>query len=71
MLEIVQRAAQSVGGIGALAERIGRTRQALYLWRDRIPAECVLPIEPATDGAISRHEMRPDLYPPAETGEAA
>jgi len=29
----------------------------------RVPAERVLAIENATDGVISRHELRPDLYP--------
>lgn len=28
-----------------------------------IAAEQVLPIEKATDGMVSRHELRPDIYP--------
>jgi len=29
----------------------------------RVPAEWCLPIETATSGAITRHDLRPDLYP--------
>jgi len=35
-----------------------------------ISAEMALKIERATDGEISRHELRPDIYGPAST-EAA
>ena len=38
----------------------------------RVPAEWCLPIERATAGAITRHDLRPDLYPaekPAEKKE--
>jgi DNA-binding transcriptional regulator YdaS (Cro superfamily) len=47
-----------------LAEAIG-TSQQLVSYRVRrkksVPAEWVLPIEQAT--GISRHELRPDIYP--------
>ena len=29
----------------------------------RVPAEWCLPIEAATQGAVTRHDLRPDLYP--------
>ncbi len=33
-------------------------------WRNRgVPAERVLEIEAATEGKVTRHELRPDLYP--------
>lgn len=48
----------------ALAEHLGTDPR--YLWqmatgRRRIPAERVLEIEAAT--GISRHDLRPDIYP--------
>ena len=32
----------------------------------RVPAEWCLAIETATHGAVTRHDLRPDLYPPQE-----
>lgn len=57
---ILLHAAGKVGGMSALAEKIGITRQGLYQWK-RIPAERVIALESIT--GIPRHELRPDLYP--------
>lgn len=48
-----------------LAEALGVTQGAISQWlsKGRIPAERVLQIEQATNGAVTRYEMRPDLYP--------
>lgn len=51
----------------ALAGRLGITRAALYAW-SRAPAERVLAIEAAT--GVSRHDLRPDLYPRDEKAAA-
>jgi len=59
----------------AVARAVGVTPQAVsdVLRRNkRVPAEWCLGIERATNGAISRHALRPDLYPaekPAEKKE--
>jgi DNA-binding transcriptional regulator YdaS (Cro superfamily) len=37
----------------------------------RVPAEWCIPIEQATDGKVTRHQLRPDLYPAHDQGEAA
>lgn len=48
----------------ALAIRLDRTQGAVSQWlRKRVPAELVLQIERATDGQVTRQELRPDLYP--------
>lgn len=59
----IQRAAQAVGGQSALARMLGCTSQAVSKMcaTGRVPAERVIPIEAAT--GVSRHELRPDLYP--------
>lgn len=45
-----------------LAERFGVNKTTVLRWKDgRIPAERVLDIERVT--GISRHDLRPDLYP--------
>lgn len=60
---IATRAAEAAGGQSALARAIGCSPQAVQRMcaTGRIPAERVLQIESAT--GISRHELRPDLYP--------
>lgn len=30
---------------------------------ERVPAEWCIPLERATEGQITRHQLRPDLYP--------
>ena len=46
-----------------VAEKIGVRYQAVQAWlrRGRVPAERVLAVEAVT--GVSRHELRPDLYP--------
>jgi len=45
-----------------IARELGITRGAVASWR-KIPALRVLEIERITNGAISRYQLRPDLYP--------
>lgn len=69
MLPIVREASKHAGGPKKLAEAIGVTRQALYLW-DKVPAERVPAIVEATGNKLSRHQLRPDLWD-AEKQESA
>jgi hypothetical protein len=59
MLEIVRKAADRIGGVPKLAERLGVTRQAIYQWRE-VPAERVGEIALAT--GVPRADLRPDLF---------
>lgn len=59
MLEIVRKAADRIGGVPRLAERIGVTRQAIYQWRE-VPADRVVEMAAAT--GVSRAAFRPDLF---------
>jgi len=48
------------------ARKLGITRQATQEWKGSdapVPPERVLPIYQATRGAVTPHELRPDLYP--------
>ncbi|HYS46741.1 MAG TPA: YdaS family helix-turn-helix protein [Rhizomicrobium sp.] len=50
----------------AVARAVGVSPQAVseILRRGRrVPAEWCLALETATAGAVSRHDLRPDLYP--------
>jgi len=61
----LEQAAQLLGGQSALARQLNVTPQAVQAWckTGRIPAERVLAVEAATNGEVTRHELRPDLYP--------
>ncbi|WP_080419981.1 transcriptional regulator [Burkholderia ubonensis] len=65
----IQRAAHEAGGQSALARKLGCTSQAVSKMcsTGRVPAERVLAIEAAT--GVSRHELRPDLYPTEPASE--
>jgi DNA-binding transcriptional regulator YdaS (Cro superfamily) len=60
VIAVIDKAANHLGSLTALAKAMGVTRNTFYQWQ-RVPAERVLQIEKLT--GISRHEMRPDLYP--------
>ena len=58
---------EKVGGMAALAKLLDVSPRAVFKWRlNGIPAERVMPIYRACGGAVSPHEMRPDLYPDAD-----
>lgn len=62
----VERAVRAAGGQGALARAVGVSTQAVHQWvkKGHVPAERVLAVEAAVGGKVTRHEIRPDLYPP-------
>ena len=64
--EALNRAMKAVGGQAALAKEIGVTAQAVSQWEE-VPPLRVLAVERVS--GVSRHELRPDLYP-AEPAEA-
>lgn len=62
----MSRAVRLAGGQAELA-RLCNTSQP-RIWQcmhrnKRVPAELVLAIENAVGGRVTRHELRPDLYP--------
>lgn len=65
----VTAAIDAVGGVAKLAELISVSSQAISQWT-RVPAERVLQIERATGGRVTRHELRPDLYPLGDERDA-
>jgi len=63
----IERAVEAAGGQQALAEKLGVKYQAVQKWiRGVVPAERVLAIESVT--GVSRHELRPDIYPQDSRG---
>ena len=65
--EALQRAIKAAGGLAGLAKPLGITVQAVSQW-DEVPALRVLAVERAT--GVSRHDLRPDLYPVEEEARA-
>jgi len=69
----LKKAVDLAGGQAALArklsERLGREfkQQNVWNWLYRevsiLPAEVVIPIEQIVDGKVTRHQLRPDIYP--------
>lgn len=71
-MKILKMAADEVGGVGALARKVGVSQSAVSNWsaRGRVPAERCVAIEKATDGNVTRHDLRPDIFgPPPHTKE--
>lgn len=61
---IVEKAINHFGSQSKLARMVGAKQQNIHWWLySRVPAEFVLIIEKATNGLVTRHELRPDLYP--------
>lgn len=65
MKSAIQKAVDAMGGQSALARKVKVTPQRVQQWvkSGKVPAERVLEIESATAYAVSRHELRPDIYP--------
>jgi DNA-binding transcriptional regulator YdaS (Cro superfamily) len=61
--DFIKTAVAKAGGQVAIAKQIGVCSQAVSRWfiSGNIPAKRVIPIEKLT--GISRHDLRPDLYP--------
>lgn len=61
------RAIESVGGQSELARKLGVGQNRVNNWlnRDRqgTPAEFCARIEALTEGDVSCHELRPDVFP--------
>jgi DNA-binding transcriptional regulator YdaS (Cro superfamily) len=61
----IQKAVYYCGGARKVAGALSVSSQTVYnwCWSDRIAAEFVLPLEKLCNGYITRHALRPDLYP--------
>ena len=60
------RAIEILGSQSATGRACGKSQSHVWWWLNRskrVPAEHVIAIEKATEGKVSRHDLRPDLYP--------
>ena len=69
-INALKRAISLIGSQTKAAEIVG-VKQPTMSWTvnsgERVPAEWCIPLETATQGQVTRHELRPDLYPVEET----
>ncbi|WP_366522389.1 transcriptional regulator [Flagellatimonas centrodinii] len=67
----IERAIVAAGGPSSLARSVGVSTQVVCNWRARgqVSDDKALDVERAT--GISRHELRPNIFGPAPTQEAA
>lgn len=63
MTDAVISAIEKAGGSASLARKLNINRASVHEWKKNrhVPAGRVLSIEKIT--GVSRHELRPDLYP--------
>ena len=74
MTEALTKAIAIVGGQTQLARLLGVKQANVWHWlkkADRVPGEYVLAIEKATGGEVTRHQLRPDLYPDPNSADAS
>jgi DNA-binding transcriptional regulator YdaS (Cro superfamily) len=72
--EALKIAVSQLGSHSAAAKAIGISQQAVsrkLRSGGPVPAEWCIPLEDATNGAVTRHQLRPDLYPEDENQGAA
>lgn len=69
-IKALEKAIDLAGGQSALGRMIGKDQRTIWAWintTQKVPAEDVIKIESAVDGKVTRHDLRPDVYP-ATTG---
>lgn len=62
----VDQVVRLAGGQAELARRCGTSQPRIWQCihrNQRVPADLVIPFEKAVNGSVTRHELRPDLYP--------
>ncbi len=65
-LDAIKRAVEIAGGQTSLAKRIGIPQPYVSQWLYRnkqVGPRFVIPVEKAVDGKVTRHQLRPDIYP--------
>lgn len=53
----LQKAIEHFGGVGGLANALGIERQAVYMWKGKVPELRAYQIESLTEGQITAAEL--------------
>lgn len=72
-MNALDKAIENVGTGAALARLIGVVPMTITQWKRRgnVPPERCAAIERATNGAVTRYDLRPDIFEVAPTEKAA
>jgi DNA-binding transcriptional regulator YdaS (Cro superfamily) len=73
LLASLHKAIEAAGSQSRLADSLGLSFQHIQQWRraGRVPAERVLSVEAAVNGAVTRYQLRPDVFGKAPAKAAA
>lgn len=67
----LREACKLVGGQAALGRKIGRKQSTIWNWLQKgIPADDCPAVERATEGQVTRYQLRPDVFEPLPTAHA-
>lgn len=71
-MDVLDLAIKCVGSGAELARRLGVVPMTVTQWRrrKRVPAERCAAIEQLTNGAVTRHDLRPDVFGPLPSIDA-
>jgi DNA-binding transcriptional regulator YdaS (Cro superfamily) len=63
-MKAIDKAIKKAGGLSALADKLGIRPQTVWNWQDRgkVPPDHAIAVEEATEGAVTRYELRPDIF---------
>lgn len=63
-MNAIERAIEIAGGPSALASLLETSPNVVGNWRLRkqVPADRCIAIESATEGRVTRHDLRPDVF---------
>jgi len=65
-MDYLKKAIKLAGGQRALAKKLGINQPNINWWiyqSKRVPCEFVIPIEKIVNKQVTRHQLRPDIYP--------
>lgn len=69
-MNMIECAINGAGGVTALASKLGIRSPTVSQWKSGarpVPPRFVIAIETASNGAVSRHDLRPDIFGPASS----
>lgn len=67
-MSALQKAIKEAGTAKVLAERLGVRQSVVSMWVHRngkVPAKRCIDVERAVGGAVTRYDLRPDVFGPA------
>lgn len=73
-MDKIKRVIEVAGGVSALAAALGVKPPTVYQWKSgdrKVSPRLAIAIEQRWPGVVTVHDLRPDVFGPAPTTEAA